>query len=689
MNKICYYLISLCFCVPVFAQKHHEWCAHDQKRDALAIENPQIAKLYQETDRILAAKVAELQASKSKSQGLVYTIPVVFHIIYNDYTDNITRAQIEDGLRILNEDFRRLNPDTVNTRSQFVGVAADIEVEFKLAKKDPNGNCTEGITRTQSSESVGARDNVKDLINWDNDEYLNIWVVNSIQASSGSTGTVLGYAYRPFPGQGYKQDGIVIRHDALGSIGSSDRLGRTLTHEAGHYLGLLHPFDSGCNGDDGISDTPPVASASFGCNTNQNSCTNDFPDLPDMIENYMDYADDVCTNLFTNGQKTVMRASLTSSSLRQYLRSSTNLFNTGVTNPPACTPVALLLADKRSVCFGDTVKFTDISEDGDPTTWSWSFPGGTPSTSSAQHPEIVYNAPGVHNVTLTVSNSAGTDTKTYTDEIFVKSDNPGHATNWVEGFEAAQLPLHQISILDAGDGIAFELTNQAASLGSQSLKLDNFQATIEGEIDNMISPALDLWTGANVSLEFDYAFAAKDNTNDDELKVFVSRDCGATWIMRRFYNGNVLRTAPNTTQAFVPSSSEWTTQTIGLDAYIGTNPLLVRFEFTAGGGNNFYLDNIRITGTIGIDENGLNSRVNIFPNPTQGDFTIEVEKEGLQELDLDIRDITGKMVFSNSYRNIDGYLSVNPTQGLNLREGVYLVRLSTADGVETHRIVVQ
>ena len=127
--------------------------------------------------------------------------------------------------------------------------------------------------------------------------------MNSIAGSTPNLIT-LGYAYRPYFGQTYDKDGVIIRHDRFGTIGTGVSRGRTLTHEVGHYLSLRHPFDRGCSPGDGIADTPPVASANFGaCNFSANSCHNDTPDEPDMIENYMDYADDVCTNALYPGPK--------------------------------------------------------------------------------------------------------------------------------------------------------------------------------------------------------------------------------------------------------------------------------------------------------------------------------------------------------------------------------------------------
>lgn len=664
---------------------HVQKCGTDEFTADLIANNPEYHQKFQETQALF--QNLEMAENKQKTSGIVYTIPVVFHIIYNDYRDNISRLQIEDGLRVLNEDFRRMNADASNTRAIFQGVAADVEIEFKLAKKDPNGNCTEGITRTQSSQSINAHDNVKSLINWDNSKYLNIWVVNSIDPGQ-NTGVILGYAYFPVIGtQNFVQDGMVIRHDQVGTIGTaltssvsnaSVHQGRTITHEAGHYLGVPHTFQGGCFSGDGFSDTPPVSSANDGCDFATNTCTNDNPDLPDMIENYMDYSDGACQNMWTDDQTFRMRLSLQNTSLRMNLRQSTNLDATGVTNSPNCaSPVAIMETDKDLICVGESIDFFDASEDGDPTSWNWTFPGGTPATSTQANPTVTYNVAGNYDVTLAIGTGGGNDTTVYSRRISVK--NPGSTAfypNWTDDFENISIPSPEITILDEGDGIAFELFTQAGSSGTQSLKLDNFSATVDEETDEIISPAISTIFTQNLSLSFDYAFAAKENANDDELNVYASTDCGQTWVLRRFYRGNQLRTVSNTTQPFTPSgASEWDTKTISFNAYVGPDPLLIKIEFIAGGGNNFYVDNIRFTGTIGLDEYHSNL-VSLYPNPAKSLVKISSASGfDLNNSTLSFSDITGKQIFSMELRDNTSEYQIDLDQ-YNLLPGVYLISIS-------------
>jgi hypothetical protein len=281
------------------AQTTHR-CGTDEYHAGLAGFEDRRAR----TDATLAQWMQDNPGLDQYTPEATYTIPVVFHVMYYDQTDNISEAQINDALIRLNKDFRRLNSDAGQLRSIFTARAADLNIEFVRAKVDPTGKCTNGITRTQTPLTLAASNNVKSVVGWDNKKYLNIWVVRDIDlAGTQPNVIVLGYAAFPYNGLPGTQDGIVIRHDQVGGTGTSVSNGRTLTHEAGHYFNLYHTFQGGCGQGDQCADTPPVTTASDGCNKTQNTCTNDVPDLPDMLENYMDYSDDNCMNTFTLDQR--------------------------------------------------------------------------------------------------------------------------------------------------------------------------------------------------------------------------------------------------------------------------------------------------------------------------------------------------------------------------------------------------
>lgn len=241
-----------------------------------------------------------IRNASSRSDQKV-TIPVVVHIVYNENAENLSEEQIRSQIAVLNRDFRRKNTDTTNVWP----VAADPGIEFCLATSDPAGFPTNGITRTStvntsfstSSENVKySTKGGKDA--WPADSYLNIWVCDI-------TGSVLGYAQ--FPGGKPETDGVVIDYKVFGTgpnVTQGFHLGRTATHEVGHWLNLRHIWGAGdCVTDDFVTDTPKADGPNYGCSKGHISCSN-----LNMVENYMDYSNDDCMNLFTAGQKTRMLA---------------------------------------------------------------------------------------------------------------------------------------------------------------------------------------------------------------------------------------------------------------------------------------------------------------------------------------------------------------------------------------------
>ncbi len=672
------------------AQHNHNWCGHDEMQQELMDNDEDYAADLEQLNQILSAPAPEGE------QSTLRIIPVVFHVVYATEADNISKAQILDGLRVLNEDFRKLNADTSTIRNIFRNDAADIEIEFRLATKDPNGNCTDGITRTQDNESLTGDNDVKNVINWDNSRYYNIWVTRRVLGTSRGPGqrTVLGYSYFPRPGgNSFRQDGTVIRHDELGSIGTSIADGRTLTHETGHYLALYHPFQSqqgssnGCIGPgDFVSDTPPAQLENFGCDYNTNSCTSD--NLPDMIENHMDYSS--CAVMFTNGQKARMVNSVTNSSLRGGMVSTGNLNFTGVNNPLVCAPEAKFEAERRFVCTNEPIQFFDRSEEGPATSWNWTVNTPTQQTSTVQNPTFTFTQPGVYDVSLQASNASGSNSTTETEYIYVKNaDSPFFDKLWVQSFENPTIPFTVTPVDVGGDGTTFEVFTNAGSHQSQSLILRN-NALYTGEIDELISPAISTQgAGSDLTLFFDYAFAARTSGDDDVLEVYASRDCGETWIRRRFYRNNRLTTAPNTFNNFVPNAQQWTTESINFGAYVQNDPILIKFVFENGGGNNFYIDNIRFGEgpDVGVDEFTARTDLELYPNPNNGSFTLKASGQADEVLQLSILDVSGKRVYEQSLTLENG--SLETKLQLNLKPGVYVLNLAGADGQSTERLVIK
>lgn len=357
-------------------------------------------------------------AASGRLAAAVITIPVIVHVVHNGEAvgsgRNISQAQVQAQLATLNEDYRR-KPGTRGFNSNPIG--ADIEIEFCAAVLDRQGKpmAEPGIDRYNGGQANWSQSAIEGVLKpstyWDPDKYYNIWVVDLNEPVAGG-GSVLGYAQFPsksnlpgIPTEGpASTDGVVIDYRSFGNaekgnfptMRSTYNLGRTLTHETGHWLGLRHIWgDTNC-GDDFCADTPPQASESRGCPTGRVSCG-----AANLVQDYMDYSDDACMNVFTLDQKARMRAVMDISPRRNSLLTS-NVCGTLV----ATIPVANFRAEAQQVLLGGSVRFNDLSS-GFPTSWQWTFEGGTPATSNEQNPVVTYNQPGVFGVSLVVANAAG------------------------------------------------------------------------------------------------------------------------------------------------------------------------------------------------------------------------------------------------------------------------------------------
>jgi hypothetical protein len=261
-----------------------------------------------------------ISSGKVNQNKAVITIPVVVHVVYNTSAQNVSDAQIQSQLNVLNQDFRKLNSDVNLVPSTFTSLVADAEINFCLANRDPNGNATTGIVRVQTSQtSFSTNDGVKYASSggsnaWPANQYLNLWVCNM-------SGGILGYAQ--FPGGAAATDGVVIGYTCFGTTGTAQapfNKGRTATHEVGHWLNLRHIWGDATCGSDLVSDTPVHNTSNYGCPSHprSNSCGTS----AEMFMNYMDYVDDACMQMFSNGQKSRMQALFVSGGARASLATS-------------------------------------------------------------------------------------------------------------------------------------------------------------------------------------------------------------------------------------------------------------------------------------------------------------------------------------------------------------------------------
>jgi|SRR5579864_513333 len=266
------------------------------------------AQIHAETSALILRGLADKRARTGP-----VTIPVVVHVVYSTANENISDAQVSSQIDALNRDYSAGNPDKNTCPSVWAGLIGDSMIRFALATKDPEGQPTNGITRTKTkAASFSTNDDVKRNANggadgWPSDRYLNLWV-----CSLG--GGLLGYAQ--FPGGPTATDGVVILNTAFGMSGTATapyNLGRTATHEVGHWLNLNHIWGdtSDCSGTDHVDDTPNAQAPNFGTPTFPHVTCNNGPS-GDMFVNYMDYVDDKAMVMFTHGQVARMQAALAS-----------------------------------------------------------------------------------------------------------------------------------------------------------------------------------------------------------------------------------------------------------------------------------------------------------------------------------------------------------------------------------------
>ena len=438
---------TMMLAAPAFAQQATKPSPKEQRQRVCHTMGNLERLIHQDPKTVTRMELIEKQTqaflntktqSASQKSALVVTIPVVFHVLYNTAAENISEAQVLSQLQILNDDFRRLNSDQDNVWAQ----AADTQIEFCLASQDPDGNPTDGILRVPTNvTSFGTNDAMKFTSQggsdaWPAADYMNFWVCDL-----GSS--LLGYAQ--FPGGPAATDGIVCNYTATGNTGTAQApfdLGRTATHEVGHYLNLRHIWgDGGCGVDDFVADTPEDDGANYGCALGSASCV---AGTSAMVQNYMDYSDDACMNLFTQGQSDRMNALFLPGGARASLVSSAG-----------CTPAVpdfdldaqaqLVIAPQAGVCAASVAPIIRIRNNGALTLTSlditYSIDGVTEGTTSwtgsldySATAELtladIAPADGNHTFSFTVSNPNGsadqnTANDTASSDFFMNSSGSG------------------------------------------------------------------------------------------------------------------------------------------------------------------------------------------------------------------------------------------------------------------------
>lgn len=682
------------------------------------IKNPTLRTKYNlvQSEMELEYKQSIANSNLGKVAAVVYTVPVVFHILHQGGVENIPDADVITAMTQINKDYRKLGSDIGSIHPSFSSLYVDAEISFQLAKKDPNGNCTNGIIHHYDANTNWDQTNVAAYAysgtgtnRWPTTKYLNIYIVKCIASSTSpcppTGGFIVGYTYLPGSSPGTPADAIVYRYDFL----ATGTEARSLSHEMGHWLNLTHVFGPTNNpgiscGDDGVTDTP-VTKGYFSTCPGSNTGPYTGCSTTENMENFMDYSS--CPKMFTQLQVTKMRAALTSGTGgRSNLWTTGNLLATGITPSYTCTPLADLTADKTIICSGSSVTYTDMSQYGGTGSISWVFEGGSPATSTAVSPVVTYNTPGTYSVSITATNAYGTNTVTKTSYITVINSWSSYTSPVSHDFESGMFPWLS-SVTNANPGsVTWQINNTNGAIGTAfSIYLNNAsQTSTPGHLDIFETPVYDFHTTTGISMSYYYAYAKKTATQADTFKLQISVDCGGTWKNVIGYPSCATmasNSAGTTSSPLNPTPSQWKQQIISSSLMGATSPnpnlkqsVKFRFYFKSdaiiGSSNNLFIDQINLSGVVGLNEIENSIGLNIYPNPTNSSSTIDFNIYNNENVRIKITDLTGRIIEETDKIDLNG----NQAQYIinkngQLAKGVYFINLEINKITITKKLIIQ
>lgn len=548
------------------------------------------------------------------------TIPVVIHVIHNGESlgngTNIPTDQILSQIEILNKDYRRTNDDAVETLPEFQPVAADALINFQLAIRDPEGLPTTGIVRVAGSRpnySLSSGQLLSDISYWPSEDYLNIWVTD---LGSG----LLGFAQFPvsnLEGMDVDRvsnpltDGVVIDYEYFGKGFNTDDFsqGRTATHEIGHYLGLRHIWgDGGCGASDYCNDTPDQERSTNGCpDGSELSCGSS-----DMSQNFMDYTDDICMNLFTQDQMERMHVILANSPRRISLTTSDALTPPVITNNDL--GIRQWVSLYNSSCAEVLSPSIEVRNYGNNIIQSFEL-------------QLLVNGEVIENLAINTINLAFRDvqivqfsdavlsgTGTFDIEVRITSvnnvndDNPandslGQTLNHtlpVTGDFFTDFESPNDWVLQQGSSLTLANAPNETS-DNTAVQFDFFEsAEALGTTSILESPTIKLNPASNPRLEFKYSYNHPTDNLAEAMFVVVSTDCGLTYLPEntvfQSYGSGLNSSNQSDDQPYLPTGpNEWKSATVNLSRFLDDNFIRIAFIGQNGNGNRLFIDDVLIS----------------------------------------------------------------------------------------------
>lgn len=696
----------------------------------LQAEDPTLSARMHQIESMTNAYL--LSHKNQNTQNTVITIPVVFHVVYSSSSQNISDSQCQAQLNQLNLDFARLNSDASNTPAVWQGTAVNTNVQFCLAQRTPTGLASSGIERRSTgTTSFSTNDNVKHystggLDAWSSSSYLNIWSCNL-------SGGVLGYAQ--FPGGSSSTDGVVLLYSSIGSMvqpgtATPYHLGRTATHEVGHWLNLYHIWGddgTGCTGSDNCADTPNQAGENYGVPTfpHTDACSSSSPGV--MFMNYMDYTDDNAMNMFTAGQSSRMNAIFATGGSRAAILSSLGCqapsgtacnTPTGTTTSSITTSSATLswTAASGAVSYNVSYKLSSATSytTVNTTSTSYSLAGLTASTSyDWQVQTVCSTGSSANSSTLTFSTSAATSCGTPSGLAASSITTTGASLAWtavsgatsynvqyklssaasftttttatnsitLSGLSSSSVYVFQVQAVCTSGTSSYSSTGTFTTLTPSTGCSDVYEPNGSSSSASVIPTNTDITAMIGTSTDNDY-YKFTTTSPNTYIKILLTNLPGDYDI--RLYNSSlsslaISQNGGTTSETIIRNTVSAGTYYIKVYGYAGAYSTTACYNLRVNVGSTSFRSSDGLSTEIAIPS--LND-FNLYPNPAQNVVNVAFNSPAIENISIRIFDIVGKTILMNEVGVTTGENKFNFDLS-NFNKGIYFVEMNTS----TERIV--